>query len=188
MEFNRATNAAMGKKAVKCKWVLKKKYGTKGELLRYKARLVAKGFTQTYGVDYKETYSPVVRYSTIRTLLALAVNFDMDFEHMDVKTAFLNGDLEETVYMEQPDGFKIKRKENYVFKLNKTIYGLKQASKAWYDKIDKALTDLQFKKSLSEPCVYMKSGKTGDLIILAIYVDDILIFRKSLKEGNLKRI
>lgn len=171
-----------GKKAVKCKWVLKKKHGTNGELLRYKARLVAKGFTQKYGIDYKETYSPVVRYSTIRILLALAVNLDMQVDHMDVKTAFLNGDLTETVYMEQPDGYKVKGKENYVFKLNKAIYGLKQASKAWYDKIDKALTDLQFKKSLNEPCVYIKTDNQGNDIILALYVDDILIFSKNTPE------
>lgn len=195
-ENNKAWNLTQlptGKKAVKCRWVFKKKYGTDGKLLRYKARLVAKGFTQTYGIDYKETYSPVVRYSTIRTLLALAVNFDMDVEHMDVKTAFLNGDLKETVYMEQPNGLKIKGKENYVFKLNKAIYGLKQASKAWYDKIDKALTDLQFRKSLSEPCVYIKSSEAGDPLILAIYVDDILIFSKNtptkrkLKEELMKK-
>lgn len=186
-ENNKAWNLTElppGKKAVKCKWVFKKKYDADGKLVRYKARLVAKGFTQTYGIDYKETYSPVVRYSTIRTLLALAVNLDMDVDHMDVKTAFLNGDLKETVFMEQPEGYGVKGKENYVFKLNKAIYGLKQASKAWYDMIDKALTDLQFKKSLTEPCVYVKSEETGNIIILAIYVDDILIFSRNGPEKN----
>lgn len=174
----------VGKKAVKCKWVFKKKYGTDGELLRYKARLVAKGFTQKYGIDYKETYSPVVRYSTIRTLLALAVNLDMQVDHMDVKTAFLNGDLTETVFMEQPEGYKVKGKENHVFKLNKAIYGLKQASRAWYEKIDKALIDLQFRRSLNEPCVYIKQDNTGELIILALYVDDILLISKNTPEKN----
>jgi transposase InsO family protein len=171
-----------GKKAVKCKWIFKKKLGLEGQLLRYKARLVAKGFTQEYGIDYNETYSPVVRYSTIRILLALAVNLDMNVDHMDVKTAFLNGDLKETVYMEQPDGYKVDGKENYVFRLNKAVYGLKQASKAWYDKIDNALIVLQFRKSLSEPCVYIKSDGSGNLIIIALYVDDILIFSKDTSE------
>lgn len=187
------TQLPAGKKAVKCKWIFKKKLGSEGQLLRYKARLVAKGFTQEYGIDYKETYSPVVRYSTIRTLIALAVNLDLHIDHMDVKTAFLNGELQETVYMEQPHGHKIKGKENHVFKLNKAIYGLKQASKAWYDEIDKALSDLQFKKTLSEPCVYIKSDTNGNLIILALYVDDILIFskdtpeKKSLKKELMKK-
>lgn len=176
-----------GKKAVKCKWVFKKKLGSEGQLLRYKCRLVAKGYSQEYGIDYTDTYAPVVRYSTIRILLALAVNLDMHVDHMDVKTAFLNGELKETVYMEQPDGYKVKGKETHVFKLNKAIYGLKQASKAWYDRIDNVLTDLQFRKSLSEPCVYIKSDGNGNLIILALYVDDILIFSKdTLMKNKLK--
>ncbi|XP_048482811.1 uncharacterized protein LOC119691389 [Plutella xylostella] len=114
-EKNKAWNLTLlpeGKKAVKCKWVFKKKLGPNGELKRYKARLVAKGFTQRYGIDYKETYSPVVIYSTIRTLLALAVNLNMHVDHMDVKTAFLNGDLAETVFMEQLDGYKVEGKED----------------------------------------------------------------------------
>lgn len=187
-EKNRAwtlTQLPKGKKAVKCKWVFKKKMGLEGQLLRYKVRLVAKGYTQEYGIDYNETYSPVVRYSTIRTLLALAVHLDMCVDHMDVKTAFLNGELQETVYMEQPEGYKIKGKENHVFKLNKAIYGLKQASKAWYYKIDNVLTELQFKKSLCEPCVYIKSDVAGNLIILALYVDDILLFSKDTSSKKL---
>lgn len=187
-EKNKAWNLTLlppGKKAVKCKWVFKKKLGPESQLLRYKARLVAKGYTQEYGIDYKETYSPVVRYSTMRTLIALAVNLGLDIDHMDVKTAFLNGELQETVYMEQPRGYKINGKENHVFKLNKAVYGLKQASKAWYDKIDSALTDLQFRKTLSEPCVYIKSDTTGNVIILALYVDDILIFSKDTPEKKI---
>lgn len=165
-------------KPVKCKWVFKRKL-INGETLKYKARLVAKGFTQKEGIDYNETFSPVVRYSSIRALLAVAAEYGMDIEHLDVKTAFLNGDLEETVYMEQPEAFTVEDKVNKVYRLHKAIYGLKQASKAWYEKINNVLCKkLMFTKSLSEPCVYYKSNK-GSIIIIALYVDDILLFSTS---------
>lgn len=172
------TNRQKSQKPVKCKWVFKLKRGLNGELLRYKARLVAKGCTQQHGIDYEETFSPVVRYSTIRTLLSIAMEYDMKIEHLDVKTAFLNGELHETVYMEQPEGFTIKGQENKVFKLNKAIYGLKQASKAWYKKIDHVLCEkLKFNRSSSEPCVYFKSHNES-FIIIALYVDDIILFSR----------
>lgn len=165
-------------KPVKCKWVFKRKL-INGETLKYKARLVAKGFTQKQGIDYNETFSPVVRYSSIRALLAVAAEYEMEVEHLDVKTAFLNGDLEETVYMEQPEAFMVKGKENKIYRLHKAIYGLKQASKAWYEKINNVLCEkLMFTKSLSEPCVYYKSNN-GSIIIIALYVDDILLFSTS---------
>lgn len=170
------TDRSESHKPVKCKWVFKIKRGLNGELLKYRARLVAKGCTQKYGIDYEETFSPVVRYSTIRTLLALAAEYNMEIEHLDVKTAFLNGDLTETVFMEQPEGFQIKGQEHKVYKLNKAIYGLKQASKAWYEKIDHVLCNkLNFVRSSSEPCVYIKSNNNS-IIIIALYVDDIILF------------
>lgn len=182
-EHNKAwtlVNIPSGKTPVKCKWIFKKKRGALGEVLRYKARLVAKGFTQQYGVDYEETFSPVVRYSTIRLLLAVAAQNGLSVDHMDVKTAFLNGDLKEVVYMEQPQGYEVPGKEKHVYKLHKAIYGLKQASKAWYDKINNVLINLGFKKSLCEPCVYVR-GEKEDLLIIALYVDDILLFSHGTK-------
>lgn len=170
------TDRLEGQRPIKCKWVFKKKYGVNGELLKYKARLVAKGYTQQRGIDYEETFSPVVRYSSLRTLLAIAVQYNMDIDHLDVKTAFLNGDLKEVVYMEQPEGFVLSGKENKIYRLNKAIYGLKQASKAWYEKINKVLCETcKLMKSTSEPCVYYKRIQS-EFIIIALYVDDIILF------------
>lgn len=170
------TERPKDQKPVKCKWVFKRKFGLNGEILKYKARLVAKGCTQQYGIDYEETFSPVVRYSTIRTLLAVAAEYSLNIDHLDVKTAFLNGDLKETVYMEQPEGYVIKGKENQVYKLKKAIYGLKQASKSWYEKINSVLIEkMNFTKHSSEPCIYFQSDER-EIIIIALYVDDILLF------------
>lgn len=174
-------------KPVKCKWVYKKKYGLNGELLKFKARLVAKGYSQQYGIDYQETFSPVVRYSTIRMLLALSAEYNMSIDHLDVKTAFLNGELEETVYMEQPEGFEVPGSENMVYKLNKAVYGLKQASKSWYDKITKVLCDkLDFSRLSSEPCVYFKYDKNDSrsMMIIALYVDDLIVFTSPEFQGK----
>lgn len=172
-----------GQKPVKCKWVFKRKRGLDGEVLRYKARLVAKGYTQKYGVNYFETFSPVVRYSTLRILLALAAEKNMDIDHLDVKTAFLNGDLKETIYMEQPEGFKSKENPHMVYRLNKAIYGLKQASKSWYEKINSVLIDkMKFRKFSSEPCVFIKNHDDGTVTIIALYVDDIILFTNNKKE------
>jgi hypothetical protein len=135
-----------GKKVVKSKWIFKKKRDSDGNI-KYKA-LVAKGCSQIYGIDYQETFSPVVRYSTLRMLFSLAVQLDMTIDHMDVVTAFLNGDLKEEVYMEQPEHYVSGG--NKVCLLRKAIYGLKQASKAWYDKIHSVLISLGFKICVEE--------------------------------------
>ncbi|KAL4376734.1 hypothetical protein GQ457_02G021410 [Hibiscus cannabinus] len=120
-----------GVKAIGCKWVFKTKKDSKGNIERYKARLIAKGFTQREGIDYTETFNPVSKKDSLRIVLALVAQFDLELQQMDVKTAFLNGDLEEEVYMKQPEGFFSSDGENLVCKLKKSIYGLKQASRQW---------------------------------------------------------
>ena len=111
---------------------------------RYKARIVAKGFTQTYGIDYNETFAPIAKLNTIRVLLSLAANLDWELHQIDVKNAFLNGELEEEVYMVQPPGFEEKT-PNIVCKLNKSLYGLKQSPQAWFNHFSKVVKDLSYK-------------------------------------------
>lgn len=159
---------------VQCKWVFKKKLD-KCEKVRYRARLVAKGFTQKAGIDYKETFSPVLRYSTLRLLFALSVKYDLDITHLDVTTAFLNGYLDETVYMKPPENFVCQNRENKVLKLNRAIYGLKQSARAWYKRVDDCLQGLGYKKSLYEPCLFVKQTEKSKTFI-ALFVDDFFIF------------
>jgi len=128
------------RKALNCKWVFKTKRSSDGSIQRYKARLVVKGYAQQEGIDFQETYTPVVRYNTIRCLLTLAAKYNLDLDHLDVVTAFLYGDLDEEIYMKQPEGFVTKGQEEKVCRLRKVIYGLKQGSFAWSKKFDEVLT------------------------------------------------
>jgi transposase InsO family protein len=172
-----------GCKPVGCKWVFKKKLRPDGTIEKYKARLVAKGYTQKEGEDYFDTYSPVARLTTIRVLLSLAASYGLIVHQMDVKTAFLNGELEEEIYMEQPDGFVVKGEERKVCKLVKSLYGLKQAPKQWHEKFDRTLTSAGFVINESDKCVYYRHGG-GESVILCLYVDDILIFGTNIKVVN----
>lgn len=159
---------------VKCKWVFKKKLDASGHFDKYKARLVAMGFSQVHGIDYRETFSPVVRHSTMRILFALSCELDLKIEHLDITTAFLNGELQETIYMEQPPGFENGDKSK-VCLLQKGIYGLKQASRIWYEKVNKLLCENGFCKSKCEPCIYIHKTENS-LMIVALYVDDFYVF------------
>ena len=165
----------MGCKPIGCKWIFKRKLRPDGTIEKYKARLVAKGFTQKEGEDFFDTYSPVARMSTIRVLIALAASYKFLIHQMDVKTAFLNGELDEEIYMQQPDGFVATGQENMVCRLKKSLYGLKQAPKQWHEKFDKTLTSAGFVVNEGDKCVYYKYGG-GKGVILCLYVDDILIF------------
>ncbi|KAK4383286.1 Retrovirus-related Pol polyprotein from transposon TNT 1-94 [Sesamum angolense] len=146
-----------------------------GTLEQYKARLVAKGFTQTYGVDYFETFSPVARLNFIRVLFSLAVNLNWPMYQMDIKNAFLYGDLNETIYMEQPAGYVAQgEKQHMVCKLKKAIYGLKQSPRAWFDKFSRIIGEFGFSRCQADHSVFVQTTKSG-IVVLAVYVDDILI-------------
>jgi Reverse transcriptase (RNA-dependent DNA polymerase)/gag-polypeptide of LTR copia-type/Integrase core domain/GAG-pre-integrase domain len=172
-----------GRDAIGSKWVFKIKRNADGSVERYKARLVAKGYSQQEGIDYNDTFAPVVKFSSIRTLLALGAYYDWEIHQLDVKTAFLNGDLEEDIYMKQPEGFTIRGKETLVCKLNKSLYGLKQSGRAWYKKMDTVLLNMKFTRLKSDHCVYFRSVDNV-VFYVAIYVDDILLLSNSLMKIN----
>ena len=161
---------------IKCKWVFTVKADG-----RYKAQLVAKGFTQEHGIDYEETFSPVTRYESIRYLLAHAALEDWEIEAMDVKTAYLYGKLKEEIYMAQPEGFIKSGQEHKVCKLVKSIYGLKQARRVWYETISKTLQKkFGFQQLHSDAGVHVLCQREGDHeIILILYIDDLLIMGNS---------
>ncbi|KAK1644404.1 hypothetical protein QYE76_062209, partial [Lolium multiflorum] len=162
------------RKAVENKWIFKRKTDADGNITVYKARLVAKGFRQIQGVDYDETFSPVAKLKSVRILLAIATFFDYEIWQMDVKTAFLNGDIEEELYMVQPKGFVDPKNADKVCKLQRSIYGLKQASRSWNRRFDKVIKDFGFIQCHGEACIYKKvSGSSVAFLIL--YVDDILL-------------
>ncbi|CAN6457819.1 unnamed protein product [Victoria cruziana] len=164
-----------GRKPIGCKWVLKKKLKSDGTIEKFKARLVAKGFSQKAGIDYEETYYPVAKFTSIRIILAIAAFYDLDIWQMDVKTAFLNGDLNETIFMTQPKGF-ISQDSNKVCRLKKSLYGLKQSPRQWYFAFHKAIIKLGYSPNQLDQCVYMwNSG--SNFCLLSLYVDDILLTR-----------
>ncbi|CAH9103290.1 unnamed protein product, partial [Cuscuta epithymum] len=145
-----------GKKAIGLKWVYRTKCNPDGSVSRHKARLVVKGYAQQEGIDYEETFSPVARFETVRVVLALAAQWRLPVFQLDVKSAFLNGELQEEVFVEQPQGFEKKNEPEKVYKLKKALYGLKQAPRAWYSKIDSFFITNGFIRSDNEPTLYIK--------------------------------
>lgn len=176
-----------GCKPIKCKLLFRRKRRVDGSIEKHKVRLVAKGFTQKHGIDYFDTYSPVARIATIRLLIAIAATNKLVIHQMDVKTTFLNGELDEKIYMEQPEGFVMPGQENKVCRLRKSLYGLKQAPKQWHQKFDQVILADGFKINESDKCVYTKFDGKGNGVIICLYVDDMLIFGTDLEQVQLTK-
>nr|GEX37367.1 retrotransposon protein, putative, Ty1-copia subclass [Tanacetum cinerariifolium] len=166
-------------RTVGSKWRFKKKIDMDGTVYVFKACLVAKGFTQTYEVDYEETFSPVADIRAIRILIAIAAYYDYEIWQIDIKTAFLNGNLSEEVYMEQPEGFVNLKYPNHVCKLKRFIYELKQASRQWNKRFNDEIKKFDFTQNHDEPCVYQKDSGSY-VAILILYVDDILLMENNI--------
>jgi hypothetical protein len=166
------------RKVVRNKWVFKLKQKSDGTIDRYKARLVAKGFDQEGGIDFHDTFSPVIKPATIRLVLALVVHFGWFIHQLDISNAFLHGLLEEEVFMEQPKGFEDPAFPDHVCKLHKSLYGLKQAPRAWFMRLSQALLDLGFESSVVDVSLFHFHCSSVTIIVL-IYVDDILVTSNS---------
>ncbi|CAA7016056.1 unnamed protein product [Microthlaspi erraticum] len=163
----------LGAKVIGVKWVFKTKFNERGEIDKFKARLVAKGYHQKHGIDFHEVFAPVARWDTIRSILALAAKRDWSVYQLDVKSAFLHGELNEDVYVEQPKGFILEEESNKVYKLRKALYGLKQAPRAWYSRIEGYFMKEKFEKAYCEHTLFVK--RRGDeILIVSLYVDDLI--------------
>jgi hypothetical protein len=164
----------VGAKTIGVKWIFKTKLNETGEVDKYKARLVAKGYSQQHGIDFTEVFAPVARMDTIRMIVALAACRGWDIFQLDVKSAFLHGELSENVYVEQPKGFVKKGKEHKVYKLHKALYGLKQAPRAWFNRIESHFMKEGFQKCPNEQTLFIKRSTGGNILIVSIYVDDLI--------------
>lgn len=175
------TDLPVDKKAIPNKWVFKIKRDNNGNAIKYKARLVVKGCSQRQGIDYEETFAPVIRYNTLRFLIALAAKHNLEIRQLDAVTAFLNGELKEDIYMKQPNEFSDGTKQ--VCKLQKSLYGLKQASRIWNEALNSVLVKFGLKRNDADQCVYHRiEGES--IIIVAVYVDDVVIFSNHKKWEN----
>lgn len=163
-----------GHRAIGLKWVFKVKKDAEGNIVKYKARLVAKGYVQREGVDFDEVFAPVARMETVRLLIALAAQMNWEVHHMDVKSAFLNGELMEEIYVQQPPGFVVENSSGKVLRLKKALYGLRQAPRAWNARLDREMLKLGFVKNPLEHAVYRRADK-GDLLLVGVYVDDLIV-------------
>lgn len=172
-----------GSKILSNRWVFKIKRKLDGNIERYKARLVVRGNEQREGIDFKEVFAPVARLETIRTFLAACVQKKMHVHQMDVVTAYVQGDLFEDIYMNQPDPFTIKGQEDKVCLLKRPLYGLKQSGREWYRKLHNYLSSIGLKRTETDPCVYVDIINESDLVII-VYVDDLLIGSRDINKLN----
>ena len=163
-----------GHRAITLKWVFKLKGDEVGAVVKHKAPLVARGFVQQEGVDFDDAFAPVARMESVRLILALAAQEGWRVHHMDVKSAFLNGNLREEVYVHQPPRFAIPGKEGKVLRLFKALYGLRQAPRAWNAKLDSTLKGMGFEQSPHEAAIYRR-GNGGTTLLVGVYVDDLVI-------------
>lgn len=168
------TELPQGRRGIGLRWVFKVKKDEHGAVTRHKARLVVKGYAQRRGVDYDEVFAPVARKETVRLLIALAASEGWQVHHMDVKSAFLNGDLQEEVFVHQPPGFELHGEEHKVYRLHKALYGLHQAPRAWNQKLDTTLLTMGFMRCPSDHAIYCK-GKGKQRLVVVVYVDDLVI-------------
>ncbi|CAL1359109.1 unnamed protein product [Linum trigynum] len=174
------TDLPGGVKPIGSKWVYKIKYKSDGALERFKARVVAKGYTQIYGIDYCDTYSLVAKITLVKMLLDVASAQKWHLHQMDVNNAFLNGELDEVVYMELPYGLRdLLEYKGKVCRLKKSLYGMKQASRMWYAKLTESLLSNGFKQSLADYSIFLSTVQ-GHLVVLIVYVDDIVVGSASL--------
>ena len=164
------------RQAIENKWIFKRKTNTDSSVTIYKTQLVAKGFRQVQGIDYDETYSPVAMLKLVRIILAIAAYFDYEIWQMDVKTAFLHGNLTKDMYMMQPEGFVDPTSASKVCKLKRSIYGLRQASRSWNIRFDEVITGFGFIKREEDSCLYKKLSGSS-IVFLILYVDDILFIQ-----------
>jgi hypothetical protein len=169
-----------GSNVVTGKWIFKHKFHADGSLDRYKARWVLRDFTQRPGVDYDETFSPVVKPATVQIVLTLAHSRDWSIHQLDVKNAFLHGTLTETVYFSQPVGFTDASLPDHVCRLNKSMYGLKQAPRAWYNRFASYLLSLEFTEAKSDTSLFI-FHRGSEMVYLLLYVDDIVLTASSVQ-------
>ena len=168
-----------GREPITCKWVYKTKFNADGSVARFKARLVARGFSQIEGLDYEETFAPTAKFATIRLLLSLACSLGWPAEQADIDTAFLNADLEEDIYMLQPEGYEDASHPEFVCQLKKSLYGLKQAAYLWNQLLADKLKSMGYVQLKSDSSCFLKRDSAGTSVILAVYVDDILMIARN---------
>jgi hypothetical protein len=175
MKLYEIVDKPTNRKVVDSKWVFQLKRGPDGEIEKHKARVVAKGFTQIKGLDYDETFAPIVKFTSICILLAITAHNDLEIHQIDIKTAFLNGEIKEEIYLEPPPGANVNKA--LIWRLLKPLYGLKQAERQWYQKVHAKFTAIGFVRLEADHSIF-RQGEGVNLILVTVYVDDMLIFSK----------